>query len=56
MNINKLVMFNHDVFCGSCDAYDLLMFLVRLKSNWSYATCHFCSGSYTSPNGKKFVH
>ena len=33
MNINKLVMFNHDVLCGACDAYDLML-LVRLRSNW----------------------
>ena len=38
MNINKLVMFNHDVFYGTCDAYDMFMLLVRLKSNWLYAT------------------
>ena len=38
MNINKLVMFNHDVFCGACDTYDLLMLLVGLRSNWLYAT------------------
>ena len=38
MNINKLVMFKHDVFCGACDAYDLLMLFVRLRSNWLYAT------------------
>ena len=38
MDINKLVMFNHDVFYGACDAYDLLMLLDRLKSNWLYAT------------------
>ena len=38
MNISKLVMFKHDVFCGACDAYDLLMLLVGLRSNWLYAT------------------
>ena len=38
MNINKLVRHNHDVFYGSCDAYDMLMLLVRIKSNWLYAT------------------
>ena len=38
MNINKLVMFKHDVFCGTSDAYDILMFLVKLRSNWLYAT------------------
>ena len=38
MNINELVMFNHDVFCDACDAYDLFMLLVMLKSNWLYAT------------------
>ena len=38
MDINKLVMFNHDVFCGAWDAYGLLMLLVKLRSNWLYAT------------------
>ena len=38
MNINKLVRHNQEVFYGACDAYDLLMLLVRLKSNWLYAT------------------
>ena len=38
MDINKLVMSNHDVFYGACDTYDLLMLLVRLKGNWLYAT------------------
>ena len=38
MDINKLVMFDHDVFYGACDTYDLLMLVVRLKSNWLYAT------------------
>ena len=38
MDINKLVMFNHDVFYGARDTYDLLMLLVRLKGNWLYAT------------------
>ena len=38
MNINKLVMFNQVVFCGACDAYDPLMLLVSLRSNWLYAT------------------
>ena len=37
-DINKLVMFNHDVFYGACDTYDLLMLLVRLKSDGFYAT------------------
>ena len=27
-------MFNHDVFYGACDAYGLLMLLVKLRSNW----------------------
>ena len=31
-------MFDHYVLCGVCDAYDLLMLLVRLRSNWLYAT------------------
>ena len=38
MDINKLVMFDHDVFYGACDTYDLLMLLVRLKSNELHAT------------------
>ena len=37
MDINKLVMFNHDVFCGVGDAYDM-MFFIKLRSNWLYAT------------------
>ena len=31
MDINKLVIFNYDVFYGSCDAYDMFMLLVRIK-------------------------
>ena len=38
MDLNKLVIFNQDVFCGACGAYDLLMLLVRLRSNCLYAT------------------
>ena len=38
MDITKLVMFNHDVFYGVYDTYDLLMLLVRLKGNWLYGT------------------
>ena len=38
MDMNKLVMFNHDVFYGACDACDVLMLLVRLRSNWLSAT------------------
>ena len=38
MTIDKLVMFNHDVFYGACDAYDLLMLLVRLRSIGLWAT------------------
>ena len=37
MNINKLGMFNHDVFYGSCDAYDLLILVVMLLINWLLA-------------------
>ena len=33
MNINKLVGLNHDVFCGACDAYDLLGRVVVIRSN-----------------------
>ena len=39
MHITKLFGLNHDVFCGACDAYDLLMLLVRLRSNWLEAAC-----------------
>ena len=38
MDINNLVIFNQDVLCGAGDAYDLLMLLVSLRSNWLYAT------------------
>ena len=38
MNINKLVRLNHDVFYGACDEYRMLMLLVKLRSNWLYAT------------------
>ena len=38
MDINNVVMFNDNVFCGSCDAYGLLILLVKLRSNWLYAT------------------
>ena len=38
MHISNLVLFNHDVFYGYCDAYDMLMLLVRLKSNELYTT------------------
>ena len=34
MNINELVRLNHDVLYGASDAYDLLMLLVKLRSNW----------------------
>ena len=34
MNINKLVMFNHDVLYGACDAYDLLILVVMLRIDW----------------------
>ena len=34
MNINKLVGLNHDVFCGACDAYDLLILVVVLGMDW----------------------
>ena len=38
MHITKLFELNHDVCYGACDAYDLFMLLVMLKSNWLYAT------------------
>ena len=34
MNINELVMFNNDVFYDDYDVYELLVLLVRLRSNW----------------------
>ena len=34
MNINNLVIFNQDVFCGACDAYDLLIMVVVLEIDW----------------------
>ena len=34
MNITKLVGFNHDVFYGACDAYDVFLLVVMLKVNW----------------------
>ena len=30
MDITNLVMFSHDVFCGACDAYGLLMLSLEL--------------------------
>ena len=57
MNINKLVKLNHDVFYGVCDAYNLLILLVRLRSivyrqlvNYCFIIqlddymCSFCCG------------
>ena len=38
MNINKLVRLNHDVLCGVCDAYNMWMLLVWLRSICLYAT------------------
>ena len=38
MDINNLVIFNQDVLCGACDAYDLFMLLVWLRSNWLFTT------------------
>ena len=37
MHISKLFGLNHDVLCGACDAYDMLILLVGLRSNWLYA-------------------
>ena len=34
MYINQLVGLNHDVFCGACDAYDLLILVVMLRIDW----------------------
>ena len=42
MDVNKLIMIDHDVFYGVCDTYDLLILLVRLNSNWLYATSNYC--------------
>ena len=33
MHISKLFGLNHDVFYDACDAYDMLMLLVSLRSN-----------------------
>ena len=33
MNINKLVGLNNDIFGGACDAYDLLGWVVMIRSN-----------------------
>ena len=38
MDINKLVVFDHDVFYGACDTYELLMLIVRLRIKLLYAT------------------
>ena len=37
MHIRKLFGLNHDVFYGSCDAYDVFLLVVMLKINWLYA-------------------
>ena len=42
MNINKLVGLNHDVFCGVCDAYNLLILLVRLRSIFYKQLVNYC--------------
>ena len=34
MKINKLVGLNHDIFYGSCDAYDLLILVVMVGIDW----------------------
>jgi len=34
MDVNKLVMFNHDVFYGFGDAYDLMILVVVVKIYW----------------------
>ena len=34
MNKNKLVGLNHDIFCGACDAYDLLILVLVLIIDW----------------------
>ena len=34
MKINKLVGPNHDILCGVCDAYSLLMLSDRLSNDW----------------------
>ena len=33
MYINKLVGLNHDIFCGACDAYVLILVVV-LEIDW----------------------
>ena len=42
MNMNKLVRLNHDVFCGVCDAYNLLILLVRLRSICFRQLVNYC--------------
>ena len=42
MDMNNLVMFNHNVFYGAWDAKDPVMLLVRLKSNGLYVTSNYC--------------
>ena len=42
MNINKLVRLNHDVCCGVCDAHNLLILLVRLRSIFYRQLVNYC--------------
>ena len=42
MNINKLISLNHDVFCGVCDAYNLFILLVRLRSIFYRQLVNYC--------------
>ena len=42
MDINNLVILNHDVFYGSRDAYDMLMLLVRIISFFYRQLVNYC--------------
>ena len=42
MNINQLVRLNHDVLCGVCDAHNLLILLVRLRSIFYRQLVNYC--------------
>ena len=42
MSTNKLVRLNHDVFCGVCDACNVLILLVRLRSIFYRQLVNYC--------------
>ena len=37
-DLNKYIVLDHDAFYGTYDAYELLVLIVWLRSNWLYAT------------------